>query len=38
VLQGKHTPTRLPQAVEDFLKNEGIAFKKPIAGALEIAA
>ncbi len=36
-LQGKHSPMRLPAAVEEFLKNEGIAFKKPQPGALEFS-
>lgn len=38
LFQGKHTPLRLPVAVEEFLKNEGITFKKPLPGALEINA
>ncbi|CAL8462611.1 g2144 [Coccomyxa elongata] len=35
--KGKHSPMRLPAAVEEFLKNEGIAFKKPQPGALEFS-
>ena len=36
--QGKHAPLRLPAAVEEFLKAEGIPFKRPLPGALEISA
>ena len=36
--QGKHTPQRLPAAVEDFLRSEGIPFRRPLPGALEISA
>ena len=36
--QGKHTPMRLPAAVEEFLRAEGIAFSTPLPGALEIMA
>ena len=36
-VQGKHSPMRLPAAVEDFLKNEGIPFKKAQPGALEVS-
>lgn len=37
-LQAKHSVQRLPAAVEDFLNNEGISFKKPVDGAIEILA
>ncbi|BDA46483.1 probable polyadenylate-binding protein-interacting protein 7 at C-terminar half [Coccomyxa sp. Obi] len=35
--KGKHSTMRLPATVEDFLKNEGIAFKKAQPGALEFS-
>ena len=35
-LQGKHTPQRLPAAVEAFLGERGYDVRRPLPGALEV--
>ena len=35
--QGKHTPQRLPAAVETYLADGGYEVRRPVAGALEVS-
>jgi len=34
--QGKHTPQRLPAAVETYLADGGYEVRRPVAGAREV--
>ena len=38
LVQAKHSPMRLAEAVENLLQKEGIPFSKPVPGVLDISA
>lgn len=38
LVQAKHSPMRLAEAVENLLQKENVPFSKPVPGVLEIAA
>ena len=38
VMQAKHSPMRLAEAVENLLQRESVPFSKPMPGVLELQA